>query len=501
MMADPLLIGIDLGTTNGKVACYDLQGHLLAEAVHAYQTYFPRVGWYEQDPNDWQAAIALGLAEVSSTLNSRTADVAGIAISNFGPGLVMVNRDGEPLGRCPTWQDERCRKQGQLLIEKVGTNWIGLGPPLTGFPAKVLWALEETPHLGTEVDRLTDIKGFLIEWLTGHAATDPSSGPGSRSWWDPVFEYIGWPTKKLPQVLMATESPGGLKEELAQRVGLKAGIPVFTGVNDGAAATLGSGAVHLGDSVLTLATNGACRVVVPDRVDPAIILSRHLFSWPFVDELWICGGFTCSGAGSLQWLADQFGLPRNSPAYDSLLEQASTIPSGSRGVLFLPYLAGRGTPEADPNLRGGFVQVGLEHGQGELARAVLEGISFAVREIYDEFARLNLEIGEIRITGGGARSKLWRQIMANVLDRPIISAGRDSTLGDAMIAAVGSGLYPDLGTAGEAMVKPISREEPDDKEVVLYDRFFQMFTQTRDALRMAPRFQWTDGTSSTGGAS
>lgn len=491
-MSKPLLLGIDLGTTNGKVACYDMQGHLIAESVHTYQTYYPRRGWYEQDPNDWRVALEIGLKEVSEILGPCASDVAGLALSNFGPGLVMINRVGDPLAPSPTWQDDRCRVQGQCLVEEVGTNWIGLGPPLLGFPAKLLWAIDETPELVDRADAITDIKGFLMHWLTGRAVTDPSSGPGSMDWWDPVFEFIGYPVNRLPQVIRSTESPGGLQGALANRVGLNPGIPVFTGINDGAAATLGSGAVNYSDSVITLATNGACRVIVPKRIDPQIVLERHIFSWPFIDGSWICGGFTCSGAGSLQWLADQFGLPRESIAYDELLNKASAVPIGSRGILFLPYLAGRGTPEADPNLRGGFLHVGLEHGQSELVRAVLEGISFAVLEIYQEFGQLNLEIGAIHITGGGARSKLWRQIIANLLDRPVTRAGGDSTLGDAMIAAVGLGFYPDFISASKSMVRTQDFEVPVGDEVKQYKHFYKVFSQTRDAMLKIYRSEYVE---------
>jgi xylulokinase len=486
-MAEPVFIGIDLGTTNGKVAAYGLTGGLLAEASYSYPTHFPRPGWVEQDPRDWRVALELGMREVAAGLGDRAPDVAGLAISNFGPGLVMMDRAGDPLAPCPTWQDERSWEYGRRLVAEVGTNWIGLGPPLASFPAKLLCALEEVPELVARADQVTDIKGFLMRWLTGRVITDPSSGPGANAWWAPVFEAIGWAIEQLPPVMPPTASPGGLREDLARRVGLKPGIPVFAGINDGAAATVGSGAVALGDSVITLATNGACRLVLPERLDPEIVLARHLFSWPLVEEMWVCGGFTCSGAGSLQWLADLFGLPRDPQAYTVLLEQAAQVPPGSRGILFLPYLAGRGSPSADPELRGGFVHVGLDHGRAELARAVLEGIAFALREIYEEFSRLNLQFGAIRITGGGARSELWRQIVADVLERPVSRAGGDSTLGDAMVAAVGLRCYPDFATASAAMVKTTARAEPTSEEAATYRRVFRVFTQARDVLQSAPR--------------
>jgi xylulokinase len=486
-MADPLLIGIDLGTTNGKVACYDARGERLAEAARGYPTHYPRPGLVEQNPADWRAALESALAEVAGALGERAADVVGISLSNFGPGLVAVDAAGDPLAPCPTWQDERAQPQGRRLIDAVGTDWIGLGSPLTGFPARLMWFVEEQPDLAARADQLLDIKGFLLRWLTARAATDPSSGPGAEGWFGPAFEFAGWPVERLATVVPSTEQAGALRAEIAGRVGLPAGTPIFAGTNDGAAATLGSGVIALGDGVITLGTNGVVRVVIPHRLPPDALLTRHMFSWPYMSGRWIGGGFTFSGAGSLQWLADLFGIPRDRSAYDALLAEASSVPPGSRGVSFLPYLAGRGTPEADPALRGGFVGVGLAHGRPELTRAVLEGVTFALAEIIDAFERLGLDAHHIRVTGGGARSPLWRQIVADVLNRPVSRAGGDSTLGGAVIAAVGSGLYPDLDTATGAMVRTLSHEEPNPATAAAYEDIRAFFTQTRDAMLAAPR--------------
>ncbi len=481
-MNGPFLIGIDLGTTNGKVSCYDRHGQLQAAATHSYLTHMPGPGWYEQNPSDWLPALEQSLREVHAQLGSRAASVAALAVSSFGPGLVAFDRTGAPLLPCPTWQDERSRPQGERLVAAVGSNWIGLAPPLTGFPAKLLWTLEEHPEVATQAVCISDIKGFLLHWLTGQAATDPSSGPGKEQWWAPVFEYIGWPLERLPRVVAPTSQVGGLCDDLARRVGFKAGTPVFAGINDGAAATIGSGAVHVHDSVVTLATNGVSRLVLAHPLDVDTILSRHLFSWPLLDDLWVCGGMTYSGASSLQWLADLVGIPRDVAAYDALLAEAAQAPAGSRGAYFIPYLAGRGTPQADPTLRGGFVNLAMEHSRPDLTRAVLEGVAFAVREIYDEFTRLGLQVGAIRVTGGGMRSGLWRQIVSDVLNRPVLLANGDATLGDAMVAAVGLGLYGDISTAAAAMVRPLAHEEPDPRSVAAYEAILASYTKIRDAM-------------------
>lgn len=481
-MGNPLFIGIDLGTTNGKVACYDSHGQLQAEAKNSYPTSYPRPGWVEQDPNDWTNSLQSGFKKVVISLGDRAIDVAGISVSTYGPGCVLIDDNGNPMSPSPTWQDRRCFPQGEKLVEAVGLNWIGYGAPLSAFPAKLLWVIEEEPDLVAQAAMISPIKGFLLNWLTGNSAVDPSSGPGALNWWSPAYEFAGWDIENLPKVLSATESPGNLRKEIAEKVGLRHEIPIFTGLNDGAAATLGSGAVKLGDSVITIATNGAARVLLSERVDPEIVYDRCLFNWPYLEGLWVCGGITYSGASSLQWLADQFGIPRDPISYDALLAEVEEVPVGSKGVLFIPYLGGRGTPQADPAQRGGFLNLSLIHGRPEITRSLLEGVTFAIREIYEEFNRLGFEIGALKLTGGGIRSELWRQIIVDVINREASFAGGDSTLGNAIIAAVGSGFYQDFDEASRAMVREISHEVPVTSHVDDYEQLYRSYKEARDTI-------------------
>lgn len=486
-----LLLGMDLGTTNAKVACYDLNGKLHASANRPMNTQYPFPGFYEQNPNDWITGLTQCINNVVSQLGSRSSQIKGLSLSNFGPGLVMLD-DDQVIAPCPTWQDERCWEQGQRLIEEVGPEWIGFGIPQTGFPARVLYAIENQHGLVSKTEKMYDIKAFLMEWLTGQGVTDPSSGPGANGWHQDAFDFIGWPLEKLPQVKQSTEMVGVIREELAVQTELPKDLPIFTGLNDGAAATAGSGVVNLGDCIITLATNGVVRLVLPERVQSEILLERALFSWPFIDNSWICGGSTLSGAGSLQWLADLFEVPNTNEAYLDLLEEAACVCPGSRGVVFLPYLSGRGTPDIDPKVRGGFVHLGLEHGRGEMLRALLEGITFAIAEIYIELQRIAQFKKSIRITGGGARSNLWQQIISDVLNTPIIHAGGDATLGCAMVAAVGLGFYSSFSDAVNNMVHPISKVVPDHADSHEYREVFHYFLKTRDAVLTAPHPRWKD---------
>jgi xylulokinase len=483
-MTDPLFLGIDLGTTNGKVACWDVSGKLQVEAHRQYPTYYLAPGRVEQDPADWIQILIECLHEVAARLGESKKYIEGIALSTFGPGLVLSDDDGHPLLRCPTWQDDRCKGHGERLIREVGKAWIGLGAPLTGFPARVLWAVEEVPELAMNAQKFLDIKGFIMLWLTGQAVTDPSSGPGRLEWFDPALDVCGVSTDRLARVIPATASAGVLRDELAKYLNLPVGIPVYAGLNDGASATVGSGVTRPGQGIVTLATNGVARVVVSRRLDSEVIFQRHLFSWPFVEDRWICGGFTYSGAGSLQWFIKMMGFPDQEASYKQLLREADAVPIGSKGIFFLPYLAGRGTPEADPNLRGGFLGLRIDHERAELTRSILEGLSYSLREVYEEFIRQGISVESIHLTGGGARSSLWRQIIADLMNQPVIWAGGDSTLGCAIIAAIGSGIYCDLDTACEEMVHTHSEASPKIENAQAYEDLFKSFQNSRDALLM-----------------
>jgi xylulokinase len=346
------------------------------------------------------------------------------------------------------------------------------------------------PEVLKRAAQITDVKGFLLRWLTGKTVTDPSTSPNRLEWWPPVFEFIGWPIDKLPEIREATFSPGGLLADVAHELRFVEGTPVFTGTNDAAAAMLACGGISLGDSMTTLATNCGSCVVLPDRLEPKTMLSRFLFSWPFVEGYWLGGGTTGSGAGSLQWMANLLRRPGDKLAYDALLEEAESVPPGSNGVIFLPYLAGRGTPEANPRVSGGLMRLGLDHKRGDLVRAILEGISYALWEVYDEVSRLGIDVGLVRLTGGGARSKLWRRIIAAVLDRPVSYSSGDSTLGDAMVAAVGLGHYKDLTAATHSMTSPGEVDKPSPSEVDAYNHFRSIFQESRDYILKYPTLSY-----------
>ncbi len=479
-----LLLGLDLGTTNAKAAVYDLAGHLVAEAAVPYPTSFPRPGWAEQNPRDWTKALLQATQQVVMLLGHRVHDLVGVGLSAQGPGMVLVDELGAPLiDASPTWQDERCAPQGRKLYEKIGVLWPGLGGPFTNFPAKLQWAVEHQPEAAAQARYAVGVKDFVVLWLTGECLTEPTSGSGGGDWFQPVFDAIGWPLDRLARMLSPIDVVGQIRADRARQMGLPKPLPVIIGLNDGASATLSTGAVSLGDAIITLSTNGVLRVIMSEAVTSEVRLGHNLFNWPYLPpELWIAGGQTKAGASTLQWFADMVGGSQHEVSLDKLLAEAEASPVGSSGVTFLPYLMGRGSPHSNAAATGTFTGMTLATGRGDLTRAVLEGTAFALRDIQADFAQFGYPPRGFRLSGGGGRSRLWRQILADVLGQPLTYAASDSTLGAAMVASVGLGLHADLRSATQAMVRLEAHHEPVTENVSRYHTLYETFKAARDTL-------------------
>lgn len=450
-MGEALFLGLDLGTTNAKAAAYDGRGMVVGTGVAAYPTSYPQPGWAEQRPADWLTALTIATRQLLVMLGERKADLVAVGLSAHGPGVVLVDAAGQPLlATSPTWQDTRCLAQGQWLIDTVGLGWAGQGMPENSFPPKLCWIVEHYPTAAAQARYALGVKDFIAHWLTGEFATEPTSTGGGQAWWEPVFAACDWSSARLPPIVPSTTVNGRVRRAVAESLGLPHALPVVIGLGDGAAATLSMGVLQPGEMVLTLATAGVIRTVLAQPLAPHLRLAHNLFYWPYVDEQWIAGGQLKAAASALEWFARSHG----ETSLDTLLAAAEQSPPGSRGVTFLPYLMGRGSPDPNPAATGAFLGLTLNSQRGDLTRAVLEGVAFEFRGLFDELLLLGQPCAELRISGGGARSVLWRQILANVLARPLTYYTADSTLGAATVAAVGCGYYGKLAEAVAAMVHP-----------------------------------------------
>jgi sugar (pentulose or hexulose) kinase len=332
------------------------------------------------------------------------------------------------------------------------------------------------------------IKDYLIYWLTGALLTEPTQVAGGHEWAPALIAASGWTVTQLPRVAPATQIAGLVRPALVRALGLSSALPVVSGLADGAAATLSMGAIHPSQAVLTLATSGVIRVVMPAAVAPTVQLTHNLFCWPYVEGRWIAGGHIKAAAGALHWLHGVLAPTALAPTLTDLLANAAESPVGSRGVIFLPYLLGRGSPCADEMARGAFLGLSPAHDRSDMTRAVLEGVAFAYRDVLDDFVAMGHAISKLHVSGGGAANPLWRQILADVLQRPLIYYSADSTLGAAMVAAIGTGHCANVQAAVTAMVQPGERTEPAAAQSERYEAVLQTYRAWRDRLYDVRRF-------------
>ena len=238
-MDNSLLIGLDLSTTSAKAVAYDLRGKAVARAAVAYPTHYRRPGWAEQSPSEWTSALSRAMQQLIAALGSRKSDLQGVCVSSHGPGLLFVDDKGHSLlDVIPIWQDERCGEQGQRILDAVGGEWIGIGLPLFSFPPRLLWTIENYPDAAQNAKYALTVKDYVIHWLTGEFATEPSSGPGRDYWHAPIFDACGWPLDKLPRILPPIAIVGNIMASRASEFGLDGPLPAVMGTNDGAAETL-----------------------------------------------------------------------------------------------------------------------------------------------------------------------------------------------------------------------------------------------------------------------
>lgn len=482
-MPSPLFLGLDLGTTNAKAALYDGQGKLLGAQTVAYPTIYSEPGGAEQHLVDWTDALTQACRQLMNTSGDQARDLVAIGLSAHGPGVVLLDERGEPLlPTSPIWQDTRCTGQGEALLATLGRAWTGLHLARNSFPAQLQWTRERYPAQAVQARYALGIKDYLVYWLTGALVTEPSQVAGGLVWQPELMRASGWAVEQLPPVKPATAVVGQVRSTLVDALGLPAPLPLVSGLADGAAATLSMGAIHPDQAVLTLATSGVIRVVGDQAVDPILQHTHNLFCWPYLKGRWITGGHIKAAGTALQWLHDLLTSTTTEADLGYLLAQAAASPVGSRGVVFLPYLLGRGSPHADETAKGAFLGLSLGHGTSDLTRAVLEGVAFAYRDVLDDFVAMGHRITKLHISGGGAASPLWRQILADVLQRPLVYYSADSTLGAAMVAAIGVGYYADCDAAITGMVHPGLRIEPDGATGRQHEAALQTYRAWRDRL-------------------
>jgi len=486
------LMGIDVSTTGVKALLIAADGRVVGSANTEQPLSTPHPLWSEQDPADWWSGAVSSVRRVLQETGIAGSEVAAVGLTGQMHGLTLLDAGGSVLRPAILWNDQRTGAQCDEMRAHLGkARLIAItgNDALTGFTApKVLWVRQNEPQVYARSAHILLPKDYVRYKLTGGFAMDVADGSGTilmdvkaRSWSPEVLQALEIPPEWLPRLYEGPEVTGVISAAAAGLTGLKAGTPVVGGGGDQAAQAVGVGAVQPGIVALTLGTSG---VVFASTSQPFIEPEGRLHAFCHaVPGRWHLMGVMLSAAGSLRWYRDTFhpGLD-----YDTLLAPAPQVPAGCEGLLFLPYLTGERTPYPDPLARGAFVGLTIRHGEPHLVRAVLEGVAFGLRDSFELMKQAGQkEIAQVRISGGGARSPLWRQILADVLGAELVTVNttEGAAYGAALLAGVGAGLWPDVDAACQATVRLTGSTAPRASSVADYEKIYPLYRQLYPALK------------------
>ncbi len=462
-----LILAHDIGTTGDKATLFRGDGTLVASSFAAYPTTYPRPGWAEQAPAGYWSAFCLSTRSLLASSGTTPAEVAVVAFSGTMMAALPVLRDGTPLRDSIIWADQRATAQAARIAERVSPERVyaitGHRLSASYSAAKMMWIRDNEPDIFRRAAAFIHTKDFLVLMLTGRICTDVSDATGmnlldirSQEWSAEMLEATGMPAGILPEILESSAVAGKVTAAAAAECGLAAGTPVVPGGGDGACATCGSGVVRDGDVYLSLGTStwlgSASRTPL---LDPKMrtVTYGHLRKGLY----YLCGSMQ-AGGGSLKWFAhtlgcelpDAGGSAAGAEDPDPLGREAREAPQGCEGLLFLPYLMGERSPWWNSAARACFVGLTMRHTRAHMLRAVMEGVAHNMGIIAEAFAEQGLRFGEVRIIGGGARSATWRQIFADVLERPVSTLNfmeEAASIGAAIAGGVGVGIFAGIEDA------------------------------------------------------
>jgi xylulokinase len=495
-MTTERLLGIDLGTGGCKVTVIDADGHVVASPFTEYPTAHQHPGWSEQDPADWISAVERTVRRAVFDAAIDPASVAALALDGSTHNAVLIGSADEVLRPCIMWTDQRSGEQCKRLEAEASDTIFRIGmhrPTPTWTLPQLAWVRDHEPDVYSKVRRIAFTKDYVREWMTGRPGTDWIEAQGSllfdarqRAWSAELRGLIDLSMSALPPILAPTAVAGRLLSSPARAMGLREGTPVIVGCSDTAAEDYGVGAIAPDDAIVKMATAGNVNVMVAGARP-----TRETLTYPHViDGLWYTVTATNSCASSNRWFRDALGgeevaeaARTGEDAYVQLDRRAARVPVGASGLLFHPYLLGERSPYWDPKLRGSFVGFTMRHTKDHFARAVLEGVAMSLRDCLEALRRAGFSVRAAVPIGGGAKSRLWLGILCNVLGIPLRRvAVTDASFGAALLAGVGVGLYASAAEAARRCVRVTETIEPDAKVNGEYERLFEIYRDTHDAL-------------------
>lgn len=483
------LLGIDIGTSACKVAVFDKKGKVLAQSNQPYSLYYPHPGWVEQDPEEWWQAICVGIREVLERAKIAPETIAGIGIDGQSWSCIPVDREGTCLSNTPIWMDTRARTICDQVKEEIGFERIFEVAGNDFLPSyttpKMLWFQKERPDIFHKTYKFLQSNSFIGMRLTGVMSQDVSQGYGIHffdmkkcAYDESLARELGLLADLVPEIYPSHGIIGTVSEKAAEKTGLMAGTPVAAGGLDAACGTLGSGVYKKGQTQEQGGQAGGMSICLDEVVaHPKLILGAHV-----VPDFWLLQGGSVGGGGTLRWFREQFA---DNESFDDLTRLAEPIPAGSEGVIFLPYMAGERSPIWDPDAKGVFYGLSFDKTKGHMVRSVMEGTAYSLEHNLRTAREAGVDAGELIAMGGAANSVLWTQIKADVTGKSIKVPMSDTatTLGAALLAGVGTGLYESFEEAVRETIVITREQKPNMENHARYERAMELYLELYEDLK------------------
>lgn len=503
------LIGIDLGTSGTKTILFDGEGHSLASSTVEYPIHQPQNGWAEQDPDDWWRAVCETVKAVIDKSGINAQFIKGVGISGQMHGLVMLDKDGGVIRKSILWCDSRTGLECREITDTIGSErliQISANPALVGFTAgKILWVRNNEPQNYERCRHILLPKDYIRYKLTGEFATEVSDASGmnlldvsGRCWSDEILGKLKIDKDTLGKVYESVDITGEVTASAAALTGLRAGTPVVGGAGDNAAAAIGTGVVSAGKAFTTIGTSG----VVFAHADKVTIDPKgrvHTFC-SAVPGAWTVMSCTLAAGLSLHWFRDECcneevmeAQRQGKDPYELMDGLAEKSPIGSNRLIYLPYLMGERSPLLDEKVRGAFIGLSAMHGKGDMIRSIMEGVTFSQRQCVDILREMGIQTDDMIACGGGGRSPLWRQMLADVYSCPVktsTSAKVGPALGAGILAGVGTGLFPAVAEACERLAVIDTVTLPDEARSAMYEPYYNLYKTLYPALKESYAQLW-----------
>ncbi len=494
------LLGIDIGTTGTKAIIFDEKGGIKGAAHEEYDIISPKPQWIEQDVEIWWRALKNTVKTALKGTGVRGEEIQGVGTAVLTPAVVPVDRKGTPLRNAILMIDRRSVKQAEWIKEHIGENRIfeitgnRIAPGAFSAPS-ILWIKENEPRIYERTHKFLNVNGYVVNRMTDEFSTDYTQASASlifemrrKRWSEEILDFMDLSMDKLPTIYPSSGVVGTLSTRAAEELHIKSGVPIVAGANDTSCACVGAGAVKNGTTFISIGTTIVfVHLTETPRFDLRLLNRLHA-----VPGLYLMMGAISTAGAAYRWLRDQLcdlerieSLRLKVDPYRLMDEKAERSTLGANGLIAMPYFSGERAPIWNPNARGMLFGLTLNHTKADVIRAFLEGAAYCARDILEVLISRGVEINRIRIGGGGAKSKLWRQIIADVLEYSILlpQVTEAGALGAAITAGVGSGIYPNFDFATARLVSCIEAEKPDKGRSKVYLMYYGLFKRIYESVK------------------